>query len=232
MVRAISSAILLNCLVAPFAAAQTEVPPVHIIVHPSNDVPAMPKAEMSDLFLGKTAEWPDGRAVTTVDQASTSAVRDPFCRYVHGRSATSVTQFWTRAVLAGRAQAPMQFESDEAVLAYVRDHPTAVGYVSRGSPLDGVRELFMVPRPKRIKFVEPQYTRMAKRAKLFGVVIMRLRVGEDGTVTDVDVIQHLEMGLSESAAKAARSWTYEPTLVDAKPVEVMLEERVRFDYFG
>lgn len=232
MVRAISTAILVTCLVAPFATAQTEAPPVHIIVHPSNDVPAMPKAELSDLFLGKTAEWPDGRAVTTVDQASTSDVREPFCHYVHGRSATSVTQFWTRAILAGRAQAPVQVESDAAVLAYVQSHPTAVGYISRDTPLDGVRELFMVPRPMRVKFVEPQYTRMAKRAKLFGVVIMRLRVSEDGTVADVDVIQHLEMGLSESAAKAARSWTYEPTLVAGKPVEVMLEERVRFDYFG
>lgn len=208
------------------AAAQD----VLLVVHPSNQVPAMPRAELSALLLGKVDQWPDGRAVTIVDQASGSEIREAFCRQVHGRSASSVNHSWTLAIVGGRSQAPVQVDSDAAVLAYVRDHPGAIGYVRAGTELSGVRELPTVDRPERLEFVEPKYTRMAERARLYGVVVMRLTVGEDGAVVDVDVVEHLEMGLSEEAARAARSWRYEPTLVDGRPVQVLLEERVRFRY--
>ena len=205
---------------------------VRIVVHPSNDVVNIPRDEVSDLLLGKAKAWPNGAAVVVVDQPNGSAVRNAFCEQVHGRSASSVTQSWTRAILAGKTTAPLQAKSDAEVLATVAENTGAIGYVTRESSLDGVRELRIVKRPRRVTFEEPKYTRMAERARLYGTVVLWLSVDEDGSVADVDVIQHLEMGLSKSAATAARSWRYEETRIDGRPVPLMLQETVRFKYFG
>ena len=212
--------------------ARSQDPPIRLVVHPANEVPALTQEDLSDLLLGKTERWPGGDTVIFVDRPPSSQLRETFCRYVHERSAASVTRYFTRGILAGRVHAPVQRESDAEVLAYVSENPTAIGYVQADTPLVGVRELHMVQRPQRVAFEQPEYTRMAERARFFGVVVLRLILDEDGSVGEVEVIQHLEMGLSESAVKAARSWRYEPTLVDGRPVRVMLQEVVRFEYFG
>jgi TonB family protein len=67
--------------------------------------------------------------------------------------------------------------------------------------------------------VAPAYPAKAKRKHIEGTVKLRATIATDGSV------QHLEVKegdpiLAESALKAVKKWTYEPALVDGKPVEV------------
>jgi len=67
--------------------------------------------------------------------------------------------------------------------------------------------------------VAPAYPAKAKKKHIEGTVKLRATIATDGSV------QHLEVKegdpiLAESALKAVKKWTYEPAVVDGKPVEV------------
>ena len=71
----------------------------------------------------------------------TSPVRDSFSREVLGKSVPAVEQYWTQAIFSGRAVPPVEKRTDADVLAYVRETPGAIGYVSASTPTEGVKRL-------------------------------------------------------------------------------------------
>ncbi|HXE57809.1 MAG TPA: hypothetical protein VNK43_07405 [Gemmatimonadales bacterium] len=115
--------------------------PLRVIVHESNPVAELPRAEVSRLFLKRTTRWADGRPVQPVDQAAKSPVHHDFCRLIHGRQPSAVRHYWQQMIFSGRAVPPPEKASDAEVLAFVRANPGAVGYVSAAAPIAGVREL-------------------------------------------------------------------------------------------
>ena len=66
----------------------------------------------------------------------------------------------------------------------------------------------------------PQYTEMARRARIQGIVIVQAIIDERGSVRVVDVLKGLPMGLTESAVAAIEKWKFQPATRDGKPVAV------------
>lgn len=74
-----------------------------------------------------------------------------------------------------------------------------------------------------------EYPRAARRAGLEGRVGLRLRVGADGRVQDVRVIESSGHDmLDEAAVKAAWFWRFDPALENGRRVEGHYERVVRF----
>jgi TonB family protein len=82
--------------------------------------------------------------------------------------------------------------------------------------------------PRKIYTPQPVYTEEARLGRIQGVVILEAIIDEKGTVQQVKVLKGLPMGLSESAAKTAREWTFEPATLDGQPVPVYFNLTVRF----
>lgn len=82
--------------------------------------------------------------------------------------------------------------------------------------------------PKRIHFVRPIYTEVARHAKLQGAVVLELVIDEHGEVADVAVLRGLRLGLTESAVAAASQWRFEPSLYGGRPVSVIYRLTVTF----
>ncbi|NKB88183.1 MAG: TonB family protein [Acidobacteria bacterium] len=85
-----------------------------------------------------------------------------------------------------------------------------------------------VQRPELIERVLPEYPELAKRARLECVVIMEARIDREGNVVDLEVLRPCGLGLTESALDAVRQWKYAPTMVDGRPVEIVLTATVTF----
>lgn len=82
--------------------------------------------------------------------------------------------------------------------------------------------------PQVTKSGRPRYTPEALKAKIQGTVIMQIVVGTNGKVRDARVIRSLPM-LDEAALAAAREWEFAPTIVDGKPVPVLLMLELDFN---
>jgi protein TonB len=81
--------------------------------------------------------------------------------------------------------------------------------------------------PIRLVNVNPVYPEDARAAGVAGVVILEITIGEDGSVTDAQVVRSIPM-LDQAAIDAVLQWVYEPTLLNGAPVPVLLTVTINF----
>jgi len=137
MLLQLMAGVLLSATASPAA----EPPTYWIIVNTSNPVATLGRDEVSRLFLRKASIWPGGRIVLPVDQIDSAPVREAFSKDIHRRSIAAIKSFWQQMIFSGRAVPPPELSSDAGVVAYVKAHPGAIGYVTENPTDGGVRVL-------------------------------------------------------------------------------------------
>lgn len=116
-----------------------------VIVNPANSLSSIGREELSKIFLRKQLAWRSfNEATLPVDQREASPVREAFTTWVHRRSVQAVSFFWQQQVFSGRGAPPPERSSDASVIEYVTENPGAVGYVSPGAKLTGVKVIQVV----------------------------------------------------------------------------------------
>ena len=81
--------------------------------------------------------------------------------------------------------------------------------------------------PVKLVDVPPVRPEMAARANARGIVIVEVTIDVDGTVKDARVLRSIPM-LDAAALEAVRQWRYEATMLDGKPVPVIMTVSVTF----
>ena len=126
------AAVLLLCA-APLRAQQDVS--YRVVVHVTNPVARLTREQASQIFLRKVALWDNRKPVLPVDQPADSPVRRAFTKQVHHRTIASVQTYWQQQTFAGRGVAPPERASDAEVLAYIRQFPNGIGYVTADATL-------------------------------------------------------------------------------------------------
>jgi TonB family protein len=145
----------------------------------------------------------------------------------------------------GTVDVPLAPKSADAVKAIApadgankMSSPSTAGAPTRpaaaGSPRPGVAAQYgpirvggVIKSPTRIFSVNAIYPEEAKAAGIEGAVVMRITIGEDGSVTNVVVLRSVPM-LDEAAIESVLQWQYQPTLLNGVPVEVEMNATVNF----
>lgn len=83
-------------------------------------------------------------------------------------------------------------------------------------------------RPVKVRDVKPEYTELARAARIQGVVILRTLIDDEGNVVDIEILKELPMGLSEAAVDAVKQWKFEPATLGGEPVPVNHNVTVNF----
>ncbi len=116
-----------------------------VIVNSANPVSSITKAEASKLFLKKRAKWDHGAEVQPVELPGSSSVRGSFTQEIHNKKPAAISAYWQKLIFAGRATPPPEKGSDAEVVAYVQANPGAIGYVSSGASVGGVKVVKITP---------------------------------------------------------------------------------------
>jgi ABC-type phosphate transport system substrate-binding protein len=136
---ALAALVALTLVGAPVVSAQGGY---RVIVNDGNPQAALSKDEVSRFLLKKTTSWSHGAAAEPVDLGDKSEVREALSRDVHGRSVSSIKNYWQRQIFSGRAVPPPELASDAEVVSYVARRPGGIGYVSGSARLgSGVKEV-------------------------------------------------------------------------------------------
>ena len=115
-----------------------------VVANSANPVTSLDRREVSALFLRRASRWDDGTPVLPVDGPESPA-RESFSKDVHGKKTTAVRSYWLQVIFSGRGVPPPEKASDKDVIAYVKAHPGAIGYVSTITATDDVRVLEVQP---------------------------------------------------------------------------------------
>ena len=106
-----------------------------VVVHVTNPVARLTREQTSEIFLRMVTLWDNRKPVLPVDQPADSPVRRAFTKQVHHRTIASVQTYWQQQTFAGRGVAPPERASDAEVLAYIRQFPNGIGYVTADATL-------------------------------------------------------------------------------------------------
>jgi ABC-type phosphate transport system substrate-binding protein len=141
-------AVLTSCL-GLLALAATAQPAsaagFKVVVNDDNPVVTLSKAEVGKLFLKKDTRWESGATVEPVDLVGDSAVREEFSKEIQNKAVGAVKSYWQRQIFSGRGTPPPELSSDADVVAYVKTHPWAIGYVDAGAAVgQGVKVVKVV----------------------------------------------------------------------------------------
>jgi ABC-type phosphate transport system substrate-binding protein len=115
---------------------------VVVVVSAKSAVAALSKAQVEDIFLGKTIRFPDGAPALAIDQAEGSAVRDEFYSKVAGKSAAQIKAYWSKIIFTGRGQPPPSVPNTIEMMKRIAASPAAIGYIDRDMINDSVRVVF------------------------------------------------------------------------------------------
>lgn len=123
-------------LCVPMLSAQ-EGGSYKIVVNVSNSMQTISQVTLSQIFLKKVTTWNDGAEIFPVDLVEESLIRKVFSLKIHKRSIAKIKSYWKRQVFAKKNYPPPQMEDEQDVIAFVASDASAIGYVSRSTPVNG-----------------------------------------------------------------------------------------------
>ena len=202
---------------------------VKVIANPSVTTDFISAGELKRIYLLQAKKMKDGSVVEPVLQKR-GAVHDTFCRQFLDRDGEEIRTYYHGVVFTGKGSMPREVNSDEEMVGYVARTRGAIGYVSGGANMEGVKLLAVAPdffRGERIllKRVEPEYPRELHHRGIEGTVRLSLTVSARGSVQSVQVIGGNPI-LAEAAEKAVQEWVYSPSATSST-IEVSIPFAVR-----
>jgi len=115
-----------------------------VIVSARSAAPVLRPEQVAAIFLGQTAQLPDGALVTAIDQQVGSPTRDEFYAKVASKSPALLKAYWSKLLFTGRGQPPREVAGDNAVRKLVADTPGMIGYIDRSALDASVRTVLVL----------------------------------------------------------------------------------------
>jgi ABC-type phosphate transport system substrate-binding protein len=114
-----------------FACCSAEAAEDVVVVVSAKSPPIeLTNAQVTDIFLGRSARFPDGSRAVPIDLREGTALRQVFYAMFVGRSDAQVKAHWSKIIFTGRGQPPRQVSDADAARALVARTPGTITYLS------------------------------------------------------------------------------------------------------
>lgn len=131
--------LLPSLLLLSAAAARADVV---VVVSAKAAVATLSKSQVSDVFLGKTATFPDGGQAVPVDQPVGAAEHDEFHEKVTGKSGSQLKSYWAKQLFSGKGTPPKEVSGDAEIRKLVAANPNMIGYIDKSAVDSSVKVVF------------------------------------------------------------------------------------------
>jgi ABC-type phosphate transport system substrate-binding protein len=122
---------ILTCLLLVLGMASM---PVHaddvVVVVNAAKMTTLTRADVRNIFLGRTKTFPDGTPATPVVLKEGSHVREVFNQEVLKKDETQLRAYWVELIFTGRALPPQEVGTEEELRNLVAQNPGYIGYLS------------------------------------------------------------------------------------------------------
>ena len=124
--------------------ASPTVPEVVVIVSAKAPVETLSVAQVADIFLGKSANFPNGARAVPIDQADGSAIRRAFYAKATGKSPQLLKAYWSKLIFTGQGEPPREVMDSAAIKKLVAANPNFIAYVEKSAVDVSVRTVLTV----------------------------------------------------------------------------------------
>jgi TonB family protein len=202
-------AVVLSILLSASAQAGN----VKIIANPSVQAESISAAEIKSVFLEERNSLRDGTHVEPVLSKGGPA-HAAFLKEYLGQNDDALQDYYRTLVFTGKGSMPKALHSDEEVVAYVAKTRGAIGYVSAGGPLDGVKTLDVYRSASPgvrdlVARIEPLYPELLRDNHIGGTVRLKVTIAASGKVESVELLGGNPV-LGAAAVDAVEKWVYAP----------------------
>jgi ABC-type phosphate transport system substrate-binding protein len=111
------------------------------VVSAKSPITALSANQVADIFLGRTARFPDGTPAVPIDLSEDSPEREKFYTQFTGKSPAQVKAHWSKIIFTGRGQPPRQASTSAEARKIVAENPHAIGYIDNSAVDRSVRVL-------------------------------------------------------------------------------------------
>lgn len=109
-----------------------------IIVHPGSKITTLSKAEIKDIFLGKTTTWKDGTPIVVLNLGDKD-IHEAFTKEYTGKTASQYEKFWKKIVFTGKGKMPKSERNEKKMISSISKKAGAIGYVSDATSKDAAQ---------------------------------------------------------------------------------------------
>jgi len=124
-------------------SAQSLAQDVMLVANPSLQLLAITSSDVRAIFLGTKTRLADGAHASPVTLKGGPA-HEVFLKNHLGESPEEFRAQWRKTVFTGQGAMPRAFDSEAELLHYVATTPGTLGYVSRISPADKVKQIMIL----------------------------------------------------------------------------------------
>lgn len=128
----------------------------------------------------------------------------------------------------GKPRANLHVTALEPSPAFAPDEFTLPG--ATGQQADAPEIPHTVIAGRVLRKLDPIYPESARQRHVQGQVVLHAMISTQGTIRDLELVSTPDDSLAESAMDAVRKWTYQPYLLDGKPVAIDSQIRVNYAF--
>jgi len=108
-----------------------------VIVNEETGYTMLSRQEIADFYM-KITLWRGGAEALPVVLPRNSPIHERFLRDILGKSVPEFEGYWYDQVFQGQVTPPEIMNTDEEVIEYVKNHPSAIGYIAKSTRAKGV----------------------------------------------------------------------------------------------
>lgn len=112
------------------------------VVSAKSAVTSLTENQLADIYLGRSARFPDGTPAIPCDLAEDSPLREEFYTKLIGKSQSQIKAHWSKLIFTGRGQPPREMPTSESAKQLVIEKPNVICYIDRKQVDSSVTVLF------------------------------------------------------------------------------------------